>query len=596
MSAIPTLPPAAAGTAVGKGAPGVLGRCLLLALASLLAVSAVLALIWPRLEMVGTAAGQSKSLLSLPWVHHHRGPENQLAVRLTAHWLTPHRWQVIPDDNLRSIRINGQYVPLDKVRPGGLRDYTHGFFIDLGPWLSSGTNEILFTVDNGGGPGGLDFRPVPGLLGWSLTGAAFLPLLIGLAGLFRLRTSQTLILVLALVLLCSYWSVTPWQIRAYDVGYDGGHVGYVMWVAHNLALPNPTEGWIYYHPPLYYLLGAAIWGWAQWLGLPPPVTLQALSLALWLVFLTASAGSLRLMLPQRSGLLALATLGLALWPSGIIHAVRIANDVPLYAISGVATWHMVRWWQRRRRSDLWGMAIACALAMLTKSNGIVLVAACGLLVAGTLLHRRGRQRALASLAIFACVTFTGLVASFAVRIYYYLQGAISNWMVSNVSSLDSQLRAPLGLKFFLPLDIPTFLTSPWMDTRDDTTGRANFWNFMLRSALSGEFHFPGTLQRVVAFAWGALLLALFGASLLAPLRDTSGRTLYRYRPWILLAFFWVASLMAYRYTQSYACVADFRFILPVLVPAVLYWVLAGRLTRWLLFGICATSALFFLSI
>lgn len=45
-------------------------------------------------------------------------------------------------------------------------------------------------------------------------------------------------------------------------GYDGpGHAGYILTILTEHRLPHPTEGWSTFHPPLYYLLGTAIW-WA----------------------------------------------------------------------------------------------------------------------------------------------------------------------------------------------------------------------------------------------------------------------------------------------------------------------------------------------
>lgn len=572
-------------------------RCLALAFISLVAVSAMLWAMVPRLSTYGVA-GDERGPVELPWTFERQGDGNLLTVHLEVGWLTPTRWQVIPDDDLKAIRVNGHDVPLGDVRPGGLTDYTDGFFIDLGQWLVKGDNEIVFTLTNGSGGGGLDFRPAHGLLAWSLVGAGLLPLLFGLAGLFRLRASQTLILVAGLVLLCCYWAVTPWAARTHDAGYGGGHMGYVVWVASKLSLPNPMEGWTYYHPPLYYLLGAAIWRWAEALHAPGPESLQALSLALWLLFLAASAGTLRLALRQRPGLLALATLGLVFWPVGIMHAIRIGNDSALYAACAVATWFAIRWWRARRRADLWGMAITCALSLLCKSNAVVLVAGFGLAIASGLLHRRApaRWQALRDCVVFGLVTGAGLAASFAVRVWYYLHGAIPDWLIANTDALDGGMRVPVQLKYFLPLDIPTFLTSPWLSPYDDQTGRANFWNYLLRSALSGEFGFPGRLQEVIAYLWGALLLALLIASLAAMARGLRARTLYRQLPWVLATLLWIASLLALRIKVPYACSNDFRYIVPVLVPAVLFWVSAGRATRWLLAAMCATSAVFFLGL
>jgi len=581
------------------------GRFLLCVSLSVLAVSAALWLFWPQLAAHGQVSNGPGTTVSMPWKFHEVSNGNRLAVTLDVNWLTPRTWLITPDDDLRDISINGKPIALDVIRPGGLQDYSNGFQIDLGSYLVKGRNEIVFNLDNHGGDGGLDMRPVLGTLRWTFIGIAFLPLLLGLARLFRLRGAQTLVLCLALVALCCYWAATPWNVRAHDVSNGDGHFDYIVYVATRLALPNPMEGWTFYHPPAYYMLGAVVWRWAQWLSLPAAESIQALSLALWLVFLTASAGTLRLMLRQRYAALIVATFAVAFWPSGIIHSVRIGNDAALYATVALATWFMIRWWQGRRRSDLWALAGFIALSLLCKSNATVLLGAGGLLVLSTLLSallRRKvhkRRRALIDLVVFSGVAGCGLALSFAVRVYYYLHGAIPNWLIANVGGLNSGLAVPVNIKSFLPLDIPTFLTVPWINVGDDASGRGNFWNYLLRSSLSGEFPFEGTLHRVLAILFGIVLLSLCfaGARRLANGPQRGWRqTLYRQRPWLLLMLLWIASLAVLRIQIPFACSNDFRYVLPIIVPAALYWTTSGRMEKVLLLLMSLLSAIFFLSL
>lgn len=576
-------------------------RFLLSVAISIGAVSLAFALTWPHLSARAQFPDSPSSVTSMPWQFHHASVGNVLAVGLEVGWLTTRTWQIIPDDDLRSIAINGKPVALGGVRPGGLQDYTYGFQIDLSSYLVEGHNEIVFRLDNHGGDGGLNLRPVLGPLRWSFIGLAFVPLLLGLARLFRLYIAQTVVLGLALIILCCYWAATPWGMRSHDVG-GGGHLEYITYVATRSALPNPMEGWTFYHPPVYYVVSAVVWVWANKLSLPGPECIQALSLALWLVFLAASAGALRLALRNRLNALLFATAAVAFWPSGIIHGLRIGNDAALYAAVGVATWFVIRWWQARRRRDLWSFAAVSALALLCKSNAIVLLGAGGLLlvfVAASAIVRRKRnqcRRALVDLALFSGVTGVGFALSFAVRVYYYLHGDIKNWLISNVDSLGGSLRVPVDIKSFLPLDIPTFLTQPWLETGNDATGRWNFWNYLMRSSLSGEFSFLGAWHRGLAISWGVVLLLLCLVGLhhiTICLTQRRGRVLYRQLPWLLLSLLWIASVAALRVKAPFACSNDFRYVLPVIVPAALFWAAGGPFAKTLLLLMSLLSALFF---
>lgn len=377
---------------------------------------------------------------------------------------------------------------------------------------------------------------------------------------------------------------------------EGGHFDYVVYVAEHSRLPRSDRGWEYYQPPLYYVGGALTLRWAHRLRLSELEALQAYSLGLWLVFLAASAGTLQRALRGSRWRTLLATAGLALWPSCVIHSIRIGNDAALYASAALATWFMFRWWRSGRRLDLLGTAMALTAALLSKSSAAALVAAAGALLLLRLVRRRRWRhlRGWADCALAgACVTI-GVLLSIGRNVWYRLHGQVSSWLVGSVGTLDASLRVPNRLRDYVPLDVPVFLSSPWVSSRDDATGRANFWNYLLRSSLTGEFGFEGDLRAYTSMLWGAALLALLLllALRLHPLRWRI-EALWREAPWIFLSVAWVASVLVSRAAYPYSCQGDFRFIVPVLVPFVLACARRSRLTRGLLAVIAVTSAVFF---
>ncbi|HWY24299.1 MAG TPA: hypothetical protein VNX47_05235 [Nevskia sp.] len=573
---------------------------LVLALASLFSLSLALWAVFPRLSASEQLAHGHSGPVEMPWRFSEVSNGNQLSVHLAVNWLTPRRWNITPDDRLTALRINGQAVPLDRVPAGGLSDWRNGFAIDLSPWLHRGDNQLDFTVDNYYLNGGIVLHP---LAGWRvlLLAGGLLPWLLALSRMFRLRRSQTLILGGALLLMGLYWAATPWTLRNHDVGYYGGtetgHLAYVGYVAEHLALPRPDLGWEYFQPPLYYAVGALAWRWAQWLNLPPAEALQALALAFWLVFLAASAATLRLSLRRSPALLGLATAALALWPSGIMHGLRLGNDPPMYAAAAVATWWMVRWWRSGRDRHVYGMALAIAVALLCKTNAIALLAAASGLLVLRLLASPKRRRVWVQAATASAIMAGGVLLSLFRGLWYWWHGQIPSWLIANIGLLDSSLRVPNQIRYFLPLDIPVFLTSPWADTRDDATGRANVWNFLLRSSLSGEFQFDGALKRRIALAWGVLLLWLLGLLLLrlSQLRFSPAK-LWREMPLSVLSLSWLASLLAVRIEYPFACKADFRFVLPLLLPFLIACVRSGVLARSLLLLLSLGSGVFFIAL
>ncbi|MEC5397267.1 hypothetical protein [Uliginosibacterium sp. H1] len=575
---------------------------ILLAMVSALAVTAVLHANYPVLQAAELLPDGEREKVALPWNFEEPAESRRLLVELPARDSQPAIWRIVPDDELRAIWVNDRFVSLDHIPKELLTNYWLGFHIDLSEYLEPGENRIVLQLTNHSGGGGLYVTPVPGLGAWIAMAAAFLPLLVGLGVLFRLRASQLLVLVLALVPLLAYWADTSWFERAHDTIGIQGHIGYVEWVATHLALPAPNAGWTYYHPPLYYIVGALAWKWAACFGIPAPETLQALSLALWLVFLAGSAGVLNMMLRDRAGLALLATAAIAAWPAGILHSVRLSNDAAYYAIAGAAAYYLVRWWRRQQGGDLWAFAVLTALGLLAKTNAIVLVAAGGLLLLWRVWHPQAgrRGRAFGQLVGFSLVAATGLALSLADNVYYYLQGLTPGWLVSNAGWLSPELKVPVDALHMLGMDVHTFLTQPWIRAYEDASGRGYFWNYLLRSSLSGEFDFPAPVQRDIALMWGWGLLALLVLGAVGAARGgwqaLAGRssTVYRHAPLILLGVLAIASLMSLRVQAPYAPSNDFRYVMPMLLPFLLLCVRSGRIACWLLAGFIVSSAWFFL--
>jgi hypothetical protein len=185
-----------------------------------------------------------------------------------------------------------------------------------------------------------------------------------------------------------------------------------------------------------------------------------------------------------------------------------------------------------------------------------------------------------------------------VRIYFYLKGQTSHWLVSNVEGLPSGLKVPADIKSFIPLDIPTFLTSPWMHTWTDESSRYNFWNFMLRSSLTGEFSFEGKTQVIAAYVFGVILANTMRLINLSAKQFKFGVGVDELDvlPWLLIGTFSLFSLIAIRIQLPYSCSGDFRYILPVLVPFLIGAVSVGVWLQRLLILFCATSIVFFVSL
>lgn len=527
--------------------------------------------------------------IELPW--RFEGPAEDQVVRVTLHkgTFTPSEWRVIPDDDLRAIRVNGRPLDLRAVPSAALRDWSKGFAVDLSRELVAGDNEIELVLSNHGGPGGLAFKPETALRSgsWVLAVLAMVPWTAALAYAFRLRRAQLLLLVGALVPIALYWAVTPYSVRDHDATGPGGHLAYVAFVADHHAIPSPAAGWTFYHPPLYYAAAAVPYASAKALSVPPDLGVQAFSILLWDAALAGFAGALRLTLPGRPAALALATAALAFWPSGIIHSVRVGNDAAMYALAGGALFFLARWWARGRRSDLLLLSSFTALCLASKTNALALAGVAGVLV----LVRAFRERAPGDLLRFSGLVALGAALGLANNLHRHLRGETGDWLVSNSGGLASALRVPADLAAFLPLELRTFVSTPYVSAWDDRTGRANFWTYLLRTSLTGEFDFGPGVRAGLSIAFGVLLLGLLALALARGL--PSRRSLYKHLPWILLAPAWIASLVWLRIKLPFTCSNDFRYVWPVMVPALAWFARGSRLSLLALAAVPVLSLVFF---
>ncbi len=535
----------------------------------------------------------------LPWRFNEVRLNNVLTVEFQDRLLSPKVFHIVPDDHVTGIYLNGQAIPLADIPPEKLRDFNHGFHLDLSAHLTSGHHRLDIHFNNTWGPGGMDVRPVWNFWRYACLYLGVVGFAVGLGLLFRLRPAQHVLLALCLIPLFVYWSATPWLVRAHDVSWGGGHYDYIEHIGKQNALPKPTEGWVYYHPPAYYLAGALVWKAAKLAGFQVHETLQLFAIFLWVVFLVASLATINQFLRRRSWANMVASLALVFWPAGLVHSPAIGNDAALYAVLALATWLCCRWWFTGRRRHLIALALLCGLSLLIKSNGIVLVAAVGLLLLLRFaIQRRRRGRAFMDGVYFGAITGLSLVASMAVRVYFYVKGETSSWLISNIGNLHGGLRVPADIKAFIPLDIPTFLTQPYINSFNSATGRENFWNFLLRSSITGEFTFYHPLLTQLAYVMGVVLLLLFFALIVGVPRiwQTSRPQCYRHLPLLLSALLWLISLVILRIKVPYACSNDFRYVLPMILPLIIFWSTQGRWPRRLLVIMSLASAAFYTTV
>lgn len=390
-----------------------------------------------------------------------------------------------------------------------------------------------------------------------------------LVGLFYLAGTPKRIMVVGisgLLLSLVYLHYTPYDQRSYDIM---GHIGYIRYLAHHYKLPAVMEGWESYQPPLYYIPAAVIYKLASVTGVTNPFTaLQFFSFALYGVFLLFVYKILSFSGILRGKFLSFAFALFVFWPTSVIHSVMIGNDIMLYLWYAVSLYFTLKCASGGSRKDFIIAGASAALAVFTKSNGLLMVV---LLFAGVALGQgRGWYRKHWKSAVLVAAAVLLLFGANASRLL--VQPKKADIFIANVDGLGSKFAVKNTLSHMLAFDLRAYFTDPYGDVFDDRSGRQFFFPYLWKTALMNTQYFNmlySEASRLLLLLF--LYLAFFAlAGFLASVRRRKGRI----DPAIVViaanaALLLSASFLA-RLKYPYSSTGDFRYIYPFLISFVFF--------------------------
>jgi hypothetical protein len=562
--------------------------------------------------------------IALPYVDHHCPPGARLSfsVTLKKRFISPRWIRIVPDDHFLELRVNGSPVPLAGINPSSLNDWRKGFRVRVGSLLRTGDNRLELFVQNSNGDGGIDVGndsddPLMAFLEaliW-ISGAAFLFCLAAATGV---PPVFALITVTGIAVRVLYLRYTPWDVRGHDA-YS--HIDYVKFIFDKGYLPEANQGFEFYHPPLYYILAALQW---KVMALFGSVTesvrfsgLQIQALVFNLCFTILSALGLRNFLSVSGGddngakrSLFLAGLALlVLWPSCVIHSVRIGNDSLFYLFGGAVFYFLSRWWKSDRQRDLLWAVVFAGTAMFVKTNALIFFL-CGFILV-IMRYRMSGGTGIAGFlrkaALHSAISCIGIGASIIPSVIRTFQGKQAHFLVANVGGISSSLAVGNGLENYLWFDLKTFLTTPFTHPFRDEFGRQWFWNYTFKTGLFGEFTYHGGITADIAIALSWLFLVILVLCIIGIAARRSGKWSVD-APSIVCLFVFFAGLAFMRMSAPLACSNDFRYILPVVLPMTVLCVRGigivdgkgfarlGIFFRASIWAFCTLSIAFFLSL
>jgi hypothetical protein len=463
--------------------------------------------------------------------------------------------RILPDDCLLTLTINGQVVNLEAIDSKAKCAVDKGFSLNAERYLQNGANTITAEVENLGGGVKLDVQPAPEATNYKLFLAAVLcslGLLLSTVAWRVLDSSHArAAFVLAISLCILYLGYTHWNERSHDVH---GHIPYIEYVAANWSLPEPLECWECHQRPLYYVSAAGLLTLVNaYTGSHPQAFFRLLQLVALICFSIFLMFGLKVLTPHKSNW---ALYVFALWPSGILHSIRIGNEIPLYMALGLSAYFLDRYW-RKPSWKLFGICLALALfASLLKITGAVALAVLGLLYLWK--HRF-------ALLEFKPAYLAGLATMGVLSAMLVLPTVLNPGSVSVNHPGDSMLVGNT-LANFIYLDRNIFLNRPDISTFEDAGGRQYLLNILLKTAIFGEFSINEPLHRNVALALSFLLLCILALTLFGAMQLP--KAAWRASaPVVLLTIMTFAALLYFRVTLPYSSDQDFRYMYPGLIGA-----------------------------
>lgn len=492
----------------------------------------------------------------------------------------PDTYSMLTSGRLDTLIVNGQDVT-DIPHPG------EPFL--LGPLLVEGENSLEATMHNTNNPP---------FLSWSLTGtnSAHLKLLVLLCGAIGLcayvclrwtaasRTTAS-VLTLGIVVRLLYTLSTPEWVRSYD--WEGHHE-YVLYMLKFWAIPPAALGWETYQPPLFYVLAATVRGMLMAFGFVRYEALQLLPLWISVCVLVAGWKFSRLVWQEGSSTQFLFLMILAVFPGLVYQSSQISND-GLFTFFGILwIFFMTRFHISRLRRDWLWLSTVTVIALLTKSNALVLVAA--QIASLGVLHLTTKRRVML-LSVLLAMVVIGSGWLFVLRFIIEQQSSI----VGNVHLLPEILRVPQSAQTLLSFNPIQVIGIPFVNDIEDWSRRSYFWEYLFKSSLFGSHAFPALLNLCRLLTVSAL--TLFGLCIAGCVQHWKAE---RARLFLVVSAFLLGALFCFLWTYPMSSNQHFRFVAPLIVPMAWFAVSWQPKKLWLrqgaesiIIGFSLLSVLFF---
>lgn len=357
-----------------------------------------------------------------------------------------------------------------------------------------------------------------------------------------------------------------------DYGMKGlydvySHLEYIKYVSSNFSLPHPDACWECHQQPVYYITAGILYKTANSLGISDDFLvariLQIYSLLIFSLFLIVGIMIIRLILIDNKAIFGISLL--LFWPSGVIHSVRIGNDILIYLFISLSFYFLFKWWKNNKVLEFNKSLFFMLIGLLTKLNGLIMTS---VLITSCFLKyytRKKYDKAISNFIIIFLLTVVVLIIG-------QRDGISGNkrfdLLILNFKPINEATIVDNRLINFTFFDIKSYFAYPNINPSDDLEGRQYFWNYLLKTSLFGEFYISNKIQICIANILSILLLGLIAFGLIKFFSLTKSEIRQNF-PILLSIFLFLAAIILLRIKYPCAGCNDFRYIYPILIPLVI---------------------------
>jgi Dolichyl-phosphate-mannose--protein O-mannosyl transferase len=385
-----------------------------------------------------------------------------------------------------------------------------------------------------------------------------LALLIGRLGMHLVIR---VILVLGISLRICYTMFTDVGTRTYDVFRESwGHLDYIKYIAQNYSLP-PVNECQAYHPPVHHIIAALAMNLGKLFIQKELLQLKLIQMVMVILSSLTLVIFYRILKELKCNNTAL-LIGLSIFafhPMNIYFSSRINNDNTLLFFYTLSFYLLIKWINNDTTANILILALAAALAALTKFSGFMLVPVIGLAFITALFSNRCKiKHYLRQYFIFG-LFYVPLSLSYYIRNYI-----LFNQNFGYVPSLGQGFIPTFYNLIYIP--VKEMLQNPF--NNGGLNGGEFFMEYFIKSSLYGEWQFPGLGSIATVMIILAVLIA-FSALLYIMFTFRKGKGYIKYIL-ILNLFLPIIMEMKFRTDFPIACSQDFRYAAPLLISAAFF--------------------------